>query len=232
MLAVREHHRVRLWNLGAIRRQLGEMGLDWDEPPLPVPTWDNRPIKIEVDSGNLANQAEACKLVEEAERLRKAEKHQEALTIYRQAIERDPTNAEANNDLARLLLVGPKELRDPPQALPLARKAVEMAPGQFVYQNTLGMSLYYNGIYAEAVPVLEESLRDSKDRSDAFDLFFLAMCHHRLGDAAKAGECYGQAVRWFTDRRGILPTSLIEELTSFDAEAQALLGDPATARKQ
>jgi hypothetical protein len=59
------------------------------------------------------------------------------------------------NDDAWRLLTGPREQRDPAWALLLARKAVELAPGQFPYLNTLGAALYRNGKFAEAIPVLE-----------------------------------------------------------------------------
>jgi hypothetical protein len=78
--------------------------------------------------------------------------------------------------------------------------------------------------YHEATLQLERSLRDNKDETAAFDLYFLAMCHHRLGHAARARECYDQAVRWTESRQGKLPSSWAEELKSFRAEAADLLG--------
>jgi hypothetical protein len=50
------------------------------------------------------------------------------LAGLRLAIKTDPSDAMAHNNLARLLLMGPKELRDPKAALPLARRAVELTP--------------------------------------------------------------------------------------------------------
>jgi hypothetical protein len=56
-------------------------------------------------------------------------------------------------------------------------------------------------------------------------LYFLAMCHHRLGDAAKARDFFDQAERW--PRPAQLTAREMEELTAFRAEAAAMLGWPA-----
>ncbi len=49
----RETEMVHIFNLRAIRRQLAELGLDWDQPPLAPasPSNDATPWKIEVDLG-------------------------------------------------------------------------------------------------------------------------------------------------------------------------------------
>jgi hypothetical protein len=57
----------------------------------------------------------------------------------------------------------------------------------------------------------------------AFDLYFLAMSHHRLGEAARARDYYDWAVRWTRSQRG-LSAGHLEELTVFRAEAAELLG--------
>src|SRR5262249_12053149 len=92
-----------------------------------------------------------------------------------------------------------------------------------IYLNTLGIALYRNGQFAEAVPFLEQSLKASNGTSDAFDLFFLALCHHRLGDAAKARDCRARAQRWFDQKRPNPPRNWVEELTAFRAEAEAVI---------
>jgi hypothetical protein len=84
---------------------------------------------------------------------------------------------------------------------------------------------YRAGKYADARATLEKGLRAGAGRSDAFDLYFLALCHHRLGDAVKAGECYDRAVKWQHGAK--LSPGQVKELNAFRAEAAKELGLPA-----
>jgi tetratricopeptide (TPR) repeat protein len=127
------------------------------------------------------------------------------------------------NDRAWILATGPIEQRDPESAVMLARRAVELVPGQHDSLNTLGVALYRAGQYANAVSVLEQSLAAGKGESDAGDLFFLAMAHHGLAHGAEASDCFVRAVRWW-DAHKNLPAQAIAELTGFRAEAEAVLG--------
>ncbi len=143
-----------------------------------------------------------------------------------------PNQATAHNNLAWLLLTGPKELRDPVQALAEARKAVELAPKQQAPHNTLGLALYRNGRFADAVPMLEQSLRGGKGQTDAFDLFILALSHHQLGEAAKAKDCRDRAASWFLSNKDKLPTDQVQELTAFQAETDAVPAQPPGQAKK
>jgi tetratricopeptide (TPR) repeat protein len=147
-----------------------------------------------------------------------------ALVQLRHAVLIDPDHSTAQNNLAWLLLIGPKELRDAKDALVHARAAVAREEHQ-VFLNTLGIALYRNGQYPQSVATLEKSLAAANDQFDAFDLFFLAMCHAKLGHPANAKDCFDRAVKWVNGQKN-LPAQYVEELKAFRAEAEEVLAKP------
>ena len=227
-----ETSNLYIFDLTAIRAGLSELDLDWDAPPLPAASAPPAmPLSILFDLGDLRQWAEAEALVHQAAQQTGGKENAKGLASLRQAVKIAPNHAVARNNLAWLLLTGPKELRDPPQALLEARKAVELGSNPY-WLNTLGVALYYTGHFAEAIPFLERSLGESKGQSDAFDLFFLAMCHHRLGDVAKAKDCLERGKQWFQKNKAKISTDWLKELTAFQAEAEAVLAQPSAREKK
>ncbi len=102
---------------------------------------------------------------------------------------------------------------------------MELAPGNQLYLNTLGVAFYRAGKFAESVETLDKSLAAGKGEFDAFDLFFLAMAHHRLGHREAARGCYDRALRWLREQKG-LTQQYAKELAGFRGEAEALLAEP------
>jgi hypothetical protein len=216
-----------VWDLRALRQDLRPLGLDWDAPPYPPPAEGGpvRRLDVEVVLGNLPHRAEADRLVAQARGQLGSGQAAEAAATLRQAVKADPTHAEAANELAWLLLAGPASLRHAEEALPLARKAAELAPEEPLYLNTLGLALYRADRTAEAVPVLEKSLAAGRGQNDACNLFILAMCHAKLGKPAEARDCFDRAVKWVEGKNDLLPRSA-GELKAFRAEAEAELRAP------
>jgi tetratricopeptide (TPR) repeat protein len=288
---------VHVWDLRAIRRQLVDLGLDWDAPaysehdpadsslpPLP-------PLRINL--GPLAEQTEHLALFTESP--------QTLIERYTGRLEQDPQDAEAHHhrahaliqlnrlpegidDLAQAIRLrpgdphllalrgrvhaalkqhepaisdleaslarkpdqpfvretlalccnnrawelanGPDSRREWDRALALARRAVALAPQQQVSLNTLGVVQYRAGRYAEAIVTLEQSLAAGRGRFDAFDLFFLALAHHRMGHRAEARSCFDRGVLWLGEHRNLDARSA-QELAAFRAEAEAVLAGPA-----
>jgi eukaryotic-like serine/threonine-protein kinase len=130
------------------------------------------------------------------------------------------------NNQAWKLVTGPASTRDPERGLSLALRAVELAPKEFIYLNTLGVAEFRAGRYAHATSTLERSLAAGRGETDAFDLFFLAMAHHRLGHREQARDCFDRAVHWLGQQKR-LSAQYAKELIVFRAEAEAILAGPA-----
>ncbi len=141
----------------------------------------------------------------------------------KQAIAFPSASAFQYNNVAWNLATGPLASRDPAQALVLARKAVALSPEDTIYLNTLGVAQYRNGNYADAIATLEKSLAASNGNTDGFDLFFLAMARHRLGQIAQARADFDRAVRWRREHPTLPQPDWPEELGRFRAEAEEVL---------
>jgi WD40 repeat protein/Tfp pilus assembly protein PilF len=162
-------------------------------------------------------------LIRRAKAYRKLPDFLAARADLKRVLALEPDHRWACNNLARWYVTGPEKLRAPAKALPLAMKAVGLAPGYWQARNTLGVVYYRLGRYEPAVVALERSLRESKGAMAAPDLLVLALCHARLGDAAQARDCYDRALRWLQDHRAELGAQEREEVDGFQAEARAVL---------
>jgi WD40 repeat protein len=203
---------LHVWDLRAIRRQLKVMDLDWDWPefgPAETKAQAAKFVKVELLTGDL--------------RPTRKQKARQAIDRYRHEVKVNPDNAEACNALAWSYLTAPAELRDVKAALPLAEKAVRLEPAKAMYRNTLGVAYYRDERYREAVDRLRPNLARPDDRGLAWDLYFLAMGYHRLGETTRARDYYDWAVRWTKAKRD-LSAADVEDLAVLGAEAKELLG--------
>lgn len=86
-------------------------------------------------------------------------------------------------------------------ALEYARKAFWTRPSRSNYHGSqwvLGVALYRNGRYEEAVAAIKKWLPENEETSG--DLFFLAMASQRLGRTQEARAYYDRAVAWMEKR--------------------------------
>jgi WD40 repeat protein/tetratricopeptide (TPR) repeat protein len=130
------------------------------------------------------------------------------------------------NNRAWELATGAEGQRRPLLAVRLAALAVALVPQEQYPLNTLGVALYRSGRVAEAIEPFEKSLKAADGRLGGYDLFFLAMAHHRLGHHRQARDCFDRGVLWMGKQDG-LSEPAVRELSAFRAEAEAVLAGPA-----
>jgi serine/threonine protein kinase/WD40 repeat protein len=205
---------IHIWDLRAIRTRLKEMNLDWDWPEFPAAPCAKpaaAPLTITVLPGDLAPQA-----------LTREQRAQQAIERCRRELAANPNASWTCNNLAWAYLLAPEALRDVKAAVPLAEKAARQDSTNTVYRNTLGVAYYRVGRYREAVEVLRPNVEKEADWALAYDLYFLAMSHHRLGEKARARDYYDWAVRWVSLQKDLTPGRLAE-FAALRAEAEELL---------
>ena len=191
---------IRIWDLRAVRHRLAELDLDWSPPP----TWGSTappaldfelppPPKYRVDRGLLDRWIKQAPI----------KRREQAFADAEELLKHEPDQAEVRdwlaqscNKLARGLVAGSESDRDPTRAVPQARRAVALAPESDMVLNTLGLALHRAGRHTEAIPVLERSLARNSNTSAPYDLFFLAFCHTKRGDAGRARAYFARAETW------------------------------------
>src|SRR5262249_56645087 len=104
----------------------------------------------------------------------------EAMTELRAALKARPNDAALRNNMAWALdTSADARLRDPGLAVELALRAVELAPNQGTYWNTLGVAHYWAGNWGSAIEALEKSM-SLRHGGDSYEWFFLAMACWQL----------------------------------------------------
>jgi serine/threonine protein kinase/Flp pilus assembly protein TadD len=175
-------------------------------------------------------------------RLREGETaYRRALAIWSGLVSEFPSRsdyrfgmAESCNDLAYLFAKGPAApLRDPAEAVQLARRGVELLPQRGEFWNTLGAAHYRAGDYLAAVRELEKAA-SMHNGGNCEDWFFLAMTCWRLGHREEARKRYDQATAWIEVNKSELKRNKFQDVQfhRFGAEAAELLGskEPPSGR--
>jgi tetratricopeptide (TPR) repeat protein len=154
-----------------------------------------------------------------------------AFKLFREIVQEDAQweeeihaqQAQLCNNLAWAFITADNPaIWDPVHAIQLAQTAIQLAPNEGNYWNTLAVAQFRarddqaaRSSFARAM-----SLRDG---GDGYDWFFLAQIEAREGRFAKADEWYERAARWAENASAVDPF----ELHRIHAEAAAALGKPA-----
>jgi serine/threonine protein kinase len=150
---------------------------------------------------------------------------QEARTLLHEAAKRASDNPASQDGLARLLIgrLAPR-LRDPAQAIELAKLATERAPKNAAYWNTLGLTRYRAGDYQDALEAVENAAK-LRAAGNGADLLLLAMAHWQLDHKEQARSFHERAMKWLQEHPmdWQVYTEQANELRDLRAEAIKLL---------
>ena len=146
---------------------------------------------------------------------------EKAVAAWEARLARSEDNVDILRHLVWLLASCPaREIRDPPRAAELARKAADLAPDD-PSKGALGAAQYRAGDHDNAAVTLRAALdlRSDWDRSYAFNVLFLAMAEHRRGRENESRALYAKAIAWMEDHKP--DTAGLKDLR---AEAEEVLG--------
>jgi serine/threonine protein kinase/tetratricopeptide (TPR) repeat protein len=123
-------------------------------------------------------------------------RHAEAAAALRQAVDIDPDEAAVHDRLAELLTTSsdPK-VRDSAKAVEAGKRAVELAPSNGSFWNTLGTAHYRSGHWRAALEALEKARELTTEHPSTHHQFILAMSYWQLGDQEKARKEYQEAAQ-------------------------------------
>ena len=111
----------------------------------------------------------------------------------------------------------------------MAQHATALESRNPMYANTLGVAFYRAGVYREAVRTLLANLEGQDDRFLPWDLCFLAMSFHQLGEHDRATEYRNWALRWSRDQKR-LSADYLRELSIVREEMKSTLRAPPRAK--
>jgi tetratricopeptide (TPR) repeat protein len=115
-------------------------------------------------------------------------KNAPAIDTYRKALEVDPRNVVALNNLACLLT----DAGQPDEALKYAQQAKQITPEAASVDDTLGWTYYTKGIYSLAVTHLENAVtREPNARRQ----YHLAMAYFKAGDPRRGRRAFDAAAK-------------------------------------
>lgn len=111
---------------------------------------------------------------------------QEAEAAYRESVRFEPDSPDTHAAVAFVILR--QNQNRAPEAEGFLREAVRGAPGNIVFLETLGSSLFLQNRFSEAEAIYREVLRLNPERLDAYDLLIFSL--EEQGDYIGAQEVF------------------------------------------
>jgi WD40 repeat protein len=209
---------VHVWDLRRIRARLEKMHLDWDLPPIgppPGPSSSAGPLEVDL-------RLDRDSLVERAIYDLELPDYRRAVADLEEALALDPDRADVRRRLVGVLTNGPPAVRDLGRASDLVRATPGRATANLEDHGDLGMILYRQSHYAEAIEPLQKAISGHTDPLErARWRIILAMSQFHVGQARAADDSYRQARSEFADAKP--SPSAAEEFTRLWSEADATL---------
>jgi WD40 repeat protein/Tfp pilus assembly protein PilF len=209
---------IHVWDLRRIRARLAEMNLDWDLPAFALSPGDLTAghaldAELRLDLSSLLERANYYLVIRDNRR---------ALADLEEVLARDPDQFGFRRSLVSILTNGPMAIRNLGRASEVVRTALDHDPANLADRGDLGMILYRQGRYAEAVASLEPAIAGHQDPVDrAWLRIFLAMSQYHLGQSRAAKENYQRARSDLANAK--LTPLAAEQLPRLMTEAEATL---------
>lgn len=152
-----------------------------------------------------------------------------AIDHWRRSLELAPQQAVVKENLARVLVLGLAELRDPEEALRLLRGNAPGAPNRIEHLNILGAALYRAGSTDEAIGVLERAAVGYGGAVPATNRLFRALAYQARGDHQKAQASLDEGLKAAASPNAYPPgeLGLLEILRQEAEEAFSITEPPA-----
>jgi tetratricopeptide (TPR) repeat protein len=209
---------IHVWDLRRIRARLKDMHLDWDLPafgPPPDALAAEQPLEVEL-------RLDVSSLIERASHYLNIPDYRRAFADFEEALALDPDQFGVRRSLVSMLTNGPIALRDLGRASELVRAGLRRDAANLTCRGDVGMILYRQGRYAEAIETLEPAIQAHPDPlQTAWWRIFLAMSQHHLGHSRAAEESYQRARADLANAK--LSPLATEQLPRLWAEADATL---------
>ena len=117
-------------------------------------------------------------------KLKNADKFDASMEMFRHCLEIDSTSSAALFELSSYYI----QINQQEKAVSMIKKAVEYAPGNQEYRNTLASLLFNIGMFGEAAEEYEILTKASPDRPELN--YYLAGAYTRMGEIGKAIDTY------------------------------------------